>query len=320
MPFSGPSSYLVTIDEFIGHWTDVNADLSPGNITVNGVVSLAVLQIQRTSLATAMTDLTEGINLWEGHRTDRDNYKAVIREKMRQVGGVVRGMMSSSAYVGQLPDLIRPSDNSGKWITAMDDFEHLWTQINADPPDGFSAPMLLSGGYTLAMFTAINTALRTTFTAVTQTDQDVDRLRDERDLIYFQIRDELVLYRQAVEGMFPAGHPLIESLPRVSPLPGHTPDPVSLSGDWNAGTLKADLSWTASADPDLASYSIRRSGATPYDPTTEVVVDSVLPGVLSLSTNAGLVTPGATMGFKVYVVLSTGNERGSNAVPIEHPL
>ncbi len=30
--------------------------------------------------------------------------------------------------------------------------------------------------------------------------------------------------------------------------------------------------------------------------------------------------PGSTMRYKVYVVLSTGNEKGSNAVAVTHPL
>jgi hypothetical protein len=30
-------------------------------------------------------------------------------------------------------------------------------------------------------------------------------------------------------------------------------------------------------------------------------------------------TPGATMGFRVYVVLTTSNEKGSNAVEVERP-
>jgi len=81
----------------------------------------------------------------------------------------------------------------------------------------------------------------------------------------------------------------------------------------------ADLSWTASTDPDLESYSVRRSGATPYDTSTEQVVDTLPPGTLALSTNAGLAAEGATMGFKVYVVLTTANEKGSNTVTINRP-
>lgn len=136
--------------------------------------------------------------------------------------------------------------------------------------------------------------------------------------LYNDIRDRLVQNRLAVAGMFPEDHPLVTSLPRLSPLPGHTPDAVALSGSWNVGTSMADLSWTASSDPDLESYQVRRSGADPYDTSTEIVVDTVPPGTLALSTADGLGAPGATMRFKVYVVLTTGNEKGSNAVEVTH--
>lgn len=39
-------------------------------------------------------------------------------------------------------------------------------------------------------------------------------------------------------------------------------------------------------------------------------------GTLTHARNEGLGTPGATMRYKVYVVLTTGNERGSHAVAV----
>lgn len=82
---------------------------------------------------------------------------------------------------------------------------------------------------------------------------------------------------------------------------------------------EADLSWTASSDPDLSGYSVRRSGADPYDTDSELVVDTLPPGTLVLATDEGLGTPGSTMRYKVYVVLTTGNEKGSNTVTIDRP-
>lgn len=317
MPFSGPSSYLSTIDEFIGHWTDVNAELTP-DLTLSSGYTLPDLQADRDDLADEITQLEGAINVLEGHRTDRDNQKGPMRERMRQLGAFIKGMLPTSVYVGQIPNLIRDSASSGKWIVAMDDHAHLWTTINASPPAGFTPPLLLLGGYSVADFNTDVASLKATFTAWVQADQDVDRERDERDALYQSIRDELVQYRLAVIANFPPDHPLVTSLPRLTPLPGHTPDPVVLSGVWNNGTSMADLSWTASADPDLASYEVRRSGATPYDTSTELVVQTLPPGTLAHSTNAGLALAGSTMGFKVYVVLTTGNERGSNAVTVEN--
>lgn len=318
MPFTGPSSYLSTTDEFIGHWTDVNAALAPGSLVLAGGFTLANLQTRRGELATSMTTLEGLINVLEGHRTDRFNQQGPLRERMRQLGHSVRGLLAGSPYVGQVPELVGESASPGKWTIAMDDNAHLWTNINATPPAGFTPPLVLFGNYLVADFNTDVAALKTTYTDLVQSEQDTDHARDQRDAIYQIIRDALVQYRLAVQGMFPEDHPLVTSLPRLTPLPGHTPDAVVLSGVWNAGTAMADLSWTASDDEDLDHYSVRRSGADPYDTSTELVVATLPPGTLAHSTNDGLENEGSTMRFKVYVVLTTANEKGSNAVAVTY--
>ncbi len=317
MPFSGPSSYLSTIDEFIGHWTDVDAALPPLNpLVLTALYSLGSLQADRGALATRITELTQAINVVEGNRTDRDLQRPPMKARMRQLGNYIRGMLSASVYTGQIPRLIHDRANSGKWIVAMDDHEHLWTTIEAAPPAGFVPPLLLNGPYAIAAFTADVAGLKGVFTSLTQAEQDEDRERDERDELYLAIRARLVQYRRAVPGLFPKDHPLVTSLPTLTPPPGHTPDAVVLTGVWNTVNGIADLSWTASTDPDLLHYQIRRSGATPYDTSTELVVITALPPTLMHSTLEGLPVGGATMGYKVYVVLTTGNEKGSNAVSV----
>ena len=320
MPFSGPSSYLTTIDEFIQHWTDVNAALGdPPLELLPGPYTLATLIADRASLSTAITNLIDAINTVEGHRTDRDNRKEALRERMRQFGAFIRGVASESSYTGRIPDLIPFNANPGRWLIAMRDISDVWTDFNATPPAGFTPPLVLNGPYPIATYTADRTALETTFQNLTQTEQIVDQELQEREDIYLRVRDRLVTYRTAVEGVFPADHPLVLSIPRLVPLPGHTPDPVVLSGVWNAATSMADLSWTASPDPDLEEYEVRREGSTPYNVNFEQVVASLAPGTLVLATNAGLPSSGSTMGFKVYVILNTGNERGSNAVTVSRP-
>lgn len=315
MPFSGPSSYLETIDEFIGHWTDVNAALTP-DLTVPAGYTLANLQANRASLASSMTSLQAATNVVEGLRTHRDHQKHALRERMRQLSAAIRGLMPDSVYVNQIPRLVPVEVNTGRWMKSMDDFAHLWATIDATPPSGFTPPLLLNGGYAVATFATDIAALKTTFTELTQAEQDVARAVDERDEQYREIRRLLTRYRAAVAAMFLKTDPLWLSLPRIRPLPGHTPAAVVLSGSWNVSTEKADLSWTASVDPDLASYVVRRSSSTPYDRKSQRVVATLPPGTLAYSTNAGLLVEGASMGFKVFVKLTTGNEKGSNAVTV----
>ncbi len=319
MPFSGPSSYLPTTDEFIGHWTDADLALGLSPLVLPGPYALANLIAERALLSTAITELVDATNTVEGHRTDRDNRKVAVKERKRQFGAFVRGVLAGSSYVGRVPELIALEANPGIWLISNRDIKDIWTDINANPPAGFTPPLMLTGLYTLANFTTDTAALETTFQNLTLAEQDEEREVEERDALYRTIRAHLVLYREAIPGRFAADHPLVLSLPRLSPLPGHTPDAVVLSGSWNAGTSQADLSWTESTDPDLESYDVFRSGATPYNNNTEQFVASLPPGTLTLSTNAGLTLPGSTMGFKVYVKLDTGNEKGSNAVTIDRP-
>lgn len=319
MPFSGPSSYLPTIDEFVGHWTDVDAALSPALLTLNpDAYGLEQLEIDRGLLASAITTLEVEINDWEVLRGQRDNQKEPLQERMRQLNAYVKSQLRDSSYVEAVRPTIQINEYEGKWLVIMEDCVNMWSDINTAPPAGFTPPLLLHGGYALATFTTDTAALKATFASLGVAEQHVDKVLEDRDKIYRRIRDRLVQYREAVIAQFPQDDPLVLSLPRVSPLPGHTPEPVVLSGSWNAGTLKADLSWTASTDVDLDHYEVRRSGSDPYNSNTEVMVDSVPAGTTVLATDAGLTAPG-TMRYKVYVVLNTSNEKGSNAVAVTRP-
>lgn len=317
MPFTGPSSYLPTIDEFRAHWNNVNTALAPSALTLLGPYAKADLDSDRDDLSDSITDLVAGTNVLEGHRQDRDNAKPEVRERMRQLGSAIRGLLHGATQEGHIADLVNMTDSQGKWLVAMRDAINNWTDVNANPPAGFTGPLLLFGGYTVANFTADCTALEASFEGVSMEEQNVDDFIKARDAIYLGVRERLALYRQAVEGTFPADHPLVLSLPRISPLPGHTPDPVVLTAVWNEVSKEMDASWTESTDPDLAYYTMRMNGEDPYDTTEETFVESFLPGVLSFSTEEGLPAAGDSMGYKVYVVLNTGNERGSNAVTVE---
>ena len=101
----------------------------------------------------------------------------------------------------------------------------------------------------------------------------------------------------------------------MSPAPGSTPDPVGVSGGWNPATQKGVLTWIASPNPNVASYSVRTAPA-PYKADEETAIGSVAPNVTTFSTDVGLAAPGSVAQFRVYVVLKSENERGSATVKI----
>ena len=88
---------------------------------------------------------------------------------------------------------------------------------------------------------------------------------------------------------------------------------------WDVPSHEAKLQWSASEESELAHYSIRFCPGTTYRAENEQVVGLVQPGTLHFETESGLVSAGLKAVFKVFVVLTTGNERGSNAVKIERP-
>ncbi|MGL4401953.1 MAG: hypothetical protein ACRCXD_18995 [Luteolibacter sp.] len=62
------------------------------------------------------------------------------------------------------------------------------------------------------------------------------------------------------------------------------------------------------------------SPAATYQPEAESTL-ATLPGggALEYLTAAGLPPPGETASYKIYAILTTGNERGSNAVAVTRP-
>jgi len=317
MPINGPGDYLSTTDAILAHWTLVNTALGATPLVLSGAYALATLQTDRTALATQITAVTNAANNLQAGIQDRDLKRAAIREKIRQFGSTVKGLLPGSIYAAMVDPIPRKDGPSKAYFTALDDIAGLWNRINTDapPPAGFTPPLILSG-YTRANFVTDQTALNTAFTALAALNANNEFTRKQRDLLFAPIKARLVQYRTTVTGRFPAGHPLIASLPAISPRRGRTPDAVSVSGMWDNALLKARITHAASADPDLASYSIRACFGDTYRTNEEVVIGTNPPGTLAFLTDEGLVASGSTIFIKVYVVLTTGNEKGSRAIKI----
>ena len=89
---------------------------------------------------------------------------------------------------------------------------------------------------------------------------------------------------------------------------------MTLSG---TGTVTgAHLVWTASTNPALSHYAVRYHPGPKYKASEEQAVAIVPAGTLFLDTDFGLAASGSSGWYKAYVVLNTGNERGSNAVKV----
>jgi hypothetical protein len=319
MAISTIASYLPTMQEFIDHWTDVNTAIAPTVLTLQGGYTVANLTTDRSAVDTAITAVESADNARQIAAGDRDLKKSSARIRLAQFRATVTGLLTGTPYVRTLPKMPRFGDNQGKQLKAFDDVANAWSRINTATIPGFTPPLLLAGGYSLANFTTELAALRAAFVASTNGDADSRQARSERDVLLPPAKSRMTLYRQAVKGILPAGSPLLLTIPAVNPPPGSTPDPVNLSGVWNDTTDEADLSWSASPNPNLDHYSVRTAPGPTYHAADESVVADVLPPDTTFSTNQGLLAPGATALFRVYVVLTTANEKGSNTVSVTHP-
>lgn len=111
-------------------------------------------------------------------------------------------------------------------LKAFDDMSSLWARVDAETGEpNFTPPLVLRNNVTLANFDADLATMRTRYKAVSDAEADLKLARKQRDVLLEPLRDRLVLYRKAVEVAYGETHPFFNSLPRVYPLPGSTPDP-----------------------------------------------------------------------------------------------
>lgn len=322
MPGIAPKNYLAKIDEFLAHWPQVNTALG-APLILTGNYLVATLGTDRTALATQITAVVANINANEGAITDRDTKRALLKERMRQFNQIVRGAFPRSIYENMLPALPNFTSAPGIWMKAMADMNNVWSLINAitPVPMGAPIPLLLVGAYTLANFTTDQAALNAAFTAIETTSNTAETAIKQRDVLWNPIYQRLRQYRLAVQGRFASGAALLLSLPALTPAAGHTPAAVNVSALWDGTISKAVVTYTASADPDLQEYELRGSfGGTKYNASSATVLGSHLAGNVSpFQTDDGLVASGSKVFYKVFVVLTTGNEKGSRTVSVTRP-
>lgn len=316
MPISSIGSYLPTTQEFITHWTSVNTLINPAVLTLPGTYTVALLGTDRTNLEAMILNVETNINALQNAANDRDIKKQAIRIRMTQFRAMVIAQIGTSLYRRSLPTLPSFTQGESRYLQPFNDMQTLWGQINASPPAGFTGPLLIEGSITLANFTTELTALKTAYNTWNSQRVLTSNAFGARDMLLKPIRTRLQQYRSAVVGVLGAGNPLIDSLPAFSPPAGSTPDPVSLSGVWSGGDTTANLNWSASDDSNLDHYSIRYHPGPRYKAAEEQSVDTVDASLTEYATDYGLPVEGSVAWFKVYVVTSTGNEKGSNAIKI----
>jgi hypothetical protein len=353
MAYTGPGSVVTLADEFIAHWESVNATLGVGSISVvvDGTTTAKLvedlIELRENYFGVQSNPGTSPVmappapqfpsvqalrNQEETSRDAAENARISVTEAISAFNRKVRGSLAHTTFPNSLPEAPSARDGSSLILQAAEDMLSVWTSINAIPAGPLFTPPLLANymvtgtstaaTLSLAQATARVEELRSALTGIIHATNGLQAMRPLRDNLWDrEIRPILVAYRSKIIGEYPPEHPFVESLPNIYPAPGHTPDPVNLTGTFNETTNEGEYAWSASTDPDLDRYEVRQSPGPDYEPDASTVIATVPPaGPLTLNTTAGFETPGQTSSVKVYVVLTTDNERGSNTVTLTRPV
>ena len=323
MPISGPSSFVPTLNLFIPHWVDVNLALGAGGpLVLEDGTTIAILTGYRDELSNYRSSIQSKLNDVEiagGFLTQR---KTAMLARNGEFNRRVRGAIGSSPYAAALSNVPAITAAEGPFLEPLDDVASLWAKINAATIPGFTGPLLLPDGYAIATFLTDLAALKAAYATDGTAEQELKLERKSRDAVQVKAQKALVDYRRAIAGSFAENHPLVLSLPAVSPEPGSTPEPVTASIVWDPLQLKAKITFSASTDQDLDHYEIRFCPGPNYSTETEVVTinGNILPGgPLEFFTDTGLTAPGNIASFRVYAILTTANEKGSNTLTLTRP-
>ncbi|MEK6259164.1 MAG: hypothetical protein AABP62_11160 [Planctomycetota bacterium] len=322
MPLTDIGSYVPMMQEISLHWADVDAELGGTPATALklegnfGRIEFGAATTELDALNISIEDLE---NVWEIAVGERDNTKGTLRQKLSQFRAMLRAVLPKSKYALAAPTLPNFGADESKFLGPFDDAASLWLRINADTTiPGFTPPLVI-GGLTQALFATAVAGMRTAYGQVRQADNDLNLGRKERQGLLNPAKERMIQYGSAVEGLFGPDHPLTQSLPRLFEAPGSTPEPMQLTGVWNPVTGMAEFSWTGPSNPNLDHFQMRVSIGSTYDAATATVVGNIPAGSTTFGTTERLENPGDEASFKLFVILTTGNEAGSNTVTITRP-
>lgn len=321
MPISGNASYIPTMNDFLAHWSEVNAALPALQpLVLKTAVARADLLALRGDLSSLMDDVQDKLNTVEIARGTLDDQKAALLARLNEFNGVMEASFNGTPIGKARPLAPNITDSEEKFVSPMRDMKSLWVKVNAAAaPPGLTLPLLLDGGMTQAQFVTALGNLQTAYADLSEAEQNLKLSRLTRDAKQGVIYENLKLYRLAVPARLPNNQTLIDSLPDLTPAPGHTPQPVNASAVFVAPD-HAHVVYDASTDADLARYELRGNAGATFHSADAVVIATNQPGdAREFTTGFGLTQPGAKVSLAVYVVLNTGNEAASAPMLVQRP-
>lgn len=314
MPVLAPAIFIPLVNQFLAHWAHADVE-SGGPVVLAGGVNRASLEALRGTLNAQQTALIDKINGREMARGGIQQQGGALCERLKQFNGRVRVLFPVGRFVEALPGVPDVAAALDKVLGPMDDAVAIWSAIEAA-----GTSFVLAGDYARADFEIDLAALKTVYAEYRAALIAVKLARGARNETQDAIYPILKQYRQAVPTYFGEGSVLANSLPRLTPKRGHTPEPVAAQASWDAERQRAKITWEPSEEATLKRYQVRVCRGPSYDEDEAAVLANVDPEApREVFTLDGLPQPGSQASYKVFVILTTDNERGSPPVTVTRP-
>ncbi len=321
---TGPSSYISTMNQFLQHWLSANIKLAPKPVIIALPDKTTVTQAQflalRDSLQTQQGVVQSSLTDVQIARGNVALQKAALLAKFGLFTALMDGYYSSTGFYAARPYAPGISDGKENFLNPLGAMMTVWAKINTGPvTPGVTLPLVLGDATTQSDFASALSALIFSYSDMENKEVLLQLERGERDVIQTRAYAVMKAYREVAPDKFVLFPELLETLPRLSPLPGHTPESVNASAIFQAPD-QSKVVYEESTDAQLHSYELRGNVGTDYNNEDAVVIATNLPGATrEFITPFGLTQPGAEVAMKVYVILTTGNEAGSAAMFVERP-
>ena len=217
MPVLLLKTAVTILNQFVAHWQTLENEPGLAAVVLPVGYTIDNLVADRAALETAIIAQESFDNRETVAMSTRDALKAALVPRLLQFRKIVGGLLSGSAYAERLPTLPKHTVSPGKFLAPFNDAANLWQQINAAPPPGFSAPLVLPVGYGFGNYSSELSALAAAFKKVDDTALNAALARSRRDALIAPIETRLKQYRIAVHAVLPMDSPLLKTVPRFTP-------------------------------------------------------------------------------------------------------
>jgi hypothetical protein len=260
--------------------------------------------------------------------------RAVLLEGLSKLNSFVDTYYAGTVLGRTRPKMPAAGGRHQEIADTMMDAKDMWSRLEAvAPPPGAQLPLVLPvntpalmgqpavTGMDFAQFALVINMLQQAALEQGAAERDLVRVREERNALQGTIYEALKNYRIAVPGKLVTGHVLVVTLPKLTAEGTRTPEAVNASGVF-VPPDQAKIVFEASTDPDLAGYELHAVAGDEWSAEDAEVVASLPAGAdpREFLSNYSLNQPGAAATFSVYVLLGTGNMKGSAPMTIRRPL